>query len=105
MISPNASIVCKTYESFAKDDIPLVFEAFDPSITWNVPGHSLISGDYRGRDEIVAFFKHTVELCGRVFAIEVHHVLSEEDVVVALVTVRRNETVAPLHSRRCMCGA
>ena len=88
MISPSASIVRKVYENFAKGDIPLVIEVFAPSITWHVPGQSPISGDYRGRDEIVGFFKHTLALCGGIFAIEVHHVLSEENVVVALVTVK-----------------
>jgi uncharacterized protein len=53
-----------------------------------VPGHSPISGDYRGHDDVLGFFRHTLELCGGVFAIEVHHVLGENDVVVALVTVR-----------------
>ena len=88
MISPSASIVRKVYENFAKGDIPLVIEVFAPSITWHVPGQSPIAGDYRDRDEIVGFFKHTLALCGGIFAIEVHHVLSEENVVVALVTVK-----------------
>ena len=88
MTSPSASIIRKVYENFAKGDIPLVIEAFAPSITWHVPGQSPISGDYRDRDEIVGFFKHTLALRGGIFAIEVHHVLSEENVVVALVTVK-----------------
>jgi ketosteroid isomerase-like protein len=37
---------------------------------------------------VVGFFKPTLALCGGVFAIEVHHVLAEEDVVVVLVTVK-----------------
>ena len=53
MIPNNASIVRKAYEDFAKGDIPAVLEAFDPSITWHVPGRSPVSGDYNGRDEIV----------------------------------------------------
>jgi uncharacterized protein len=88
MIPNNASIVRKAYEDFAKGDIPAVLEAFDPSITWHVPGRSPISGDYNGRDEIVGLFKHTMELCGGIFAIAVHHVLAEENLVVALVTVK-----------------
>ena len=88
MIPNNASIVRKAYEDFAKGDIPAVLEAFDPSITWHVPGRSQISGDYNGRDEIVGIFKHTMELCGGIFAIAVHHVLAEENLVVALVTVK-----------------
>ncbi len=88
MIGANAAVIRKAYDDFAKGDISAVLEAFDPSITWHVPGHSPLSGDYNGHDEVSGFFKHTMELCGGVFAIEVHHVLAEEDIVVALVTVK-----------------
>ena len=88
MIPSNATIIRKAYDDFAKGDIPAVLEAFDASITWHVPGHSPLSGDYKGHNEVVGFFKHTVELSGGVFAIEVHHVLAEDDVVVAIATVK-----------------
>ncbi|MBV9390015.1 MAG: nuclear transport factor 2 family protein [Chroococcidiopsidaceae cyanobacterium CP_BM_ER_R8_30] len=88
MIPTKATIIRKTYDDFTKGDIPAVLEAFDASITWHVPGHSLLSGDYKGHEEVVGFFKHTMELCGGIFGIEVHHVLAEEDIVVALVTVK-----------------
>ena len=88
MIPTNATIIRKAYDDFAKGDIPAVLEAFDVSITWHVPGHSPLSGDYNGRDEVVGFFKRTMELGGGIFAIEVHYVLAEEDLVVALVTVK-----------------
>jgi len=43
-------------------------------------------------------------LCGGIFAIEVHHVLSEENVVVALVTVKAERN--GLHGIwRSTCGA
>ena len=88
MNATNASVIRKGYDNFANGDIPAVLEAFDTSITWHVPGHSPLSGDYKGHDEVVGFFKHTMELCGGTFAIEVHHVLAEEDIVVVLVTVK-----------------
>jgi ketosteroid isomerase-like protein len=84
----NATIIRKAYDDFARGDIPAVLGAFDASITWHVPGRSPLSGDYRGHDEVVGFFKHTMALCGGIFAIEVHQVLAEEDLVVALVTVK-----------------
>ena len=84
----NATIIRKGYNDFANGDIPAVLEAFDTSITWHVPGHSPLSGDYQGHDEVVGFFKHTLALSGGIFAIEVQHLLAEEDVVVALVTVK-----------------
>ena len=87
MIPTNAAVIHKAYQDFAKGDIPAVLEVFDASITWHVPGHSPLSGDYKGQDEIVGFFRHTMELCGGIFSIDVHQVLAEEDLVVALVTV------------------
>jgi len=88
MIPTNAIIIRKAYDDFAKGDIPAILEAFDASIIWHVPGHSPLSGDYKGHDGVVGFFKNTLALCGGIFAIEVHHVLAEEDLVVALVTVK-----------------
>ena len=88
MIPTNATIIRKTYDDFAKGDIATVLETFHSYIIWHVPGHSPLSGDYRGHGEVGGFFKHTMELCGGIFAIEVHHVLAEEDLVVALVTVK-----------------
>jgi ketosteroid isomerase-like protein len=88
MIPANATTIRQAYADFAKGDIPAVLGAFDASITWHVPGHSPLSGDYKGHDEVLGFFKHTMELCGGIFAIEVHHVLADEDLVIALVTVK-----------------
>jgi ketosteroid isomerase-like protein len=55
VISTNATIIRKAYDDFAKGDIAAVLEAFDASITWHVPGHSPLSGDYKGHDEVVGF--------------------------------------------------
>jgi ketosteroid isomerase-like protein len=88
MTPTNATVIRKAFDDFAKGDIPAVLGAFDASITWHVPGHSPLSGDYRGHDQVVGFFQHTLALCGGIFAIEVHHVLAEADVVVVLTTVK-----------------
>jgi hypothetical protein len=59
----------------------------DPVITWHVPGHGPLSGDFTGHAEVSGFFGRTMDLSGGAFSIDVHHVLAEDDVVVALVTV------------------
>jgi uncharacterized protein len=83
----NAVIIRKAYEDFAQGNIPAVFAVFDPNITWHVPGHGPLSGDYVGHDAIGDFFRRTMELSGGSFSIAVHKVLADDDVVVALVTV------------------
>jgi hypothetical protein len=52
----NSVIIRKAYEDFAQGNIPSVFAAFDAGITWHVPGHSPLSGDYTGHDQIGGFF-------------------------------------------------
>jgi hypothetical protein len=87
MTRSNAMIIRKAYEDFAQGNVPAVFAAFDPSITWHVPGHSPLSGDYTGHDQVRSFFQRTMELSGNVFSIDVHNVLADGDLVVALATV------------------
>jgi ketosteroid isomerase-like protein len=83
----NVAVIRKAYEDFSRGNIPEVFAAFDADITWHIPGHGPLSGDYTGHDQIGGFFQRTMELSGGVFGIDVHNVLADGDVVVALVTV------------------
>ena len=88
MGEPNARIIRKAYDDFAKRDIGAVFAVFDQSLTWHVPGHGPLSGVYTGHDQIGGFFGRTMELSGGTFGIDVHNVLAGDDLVVVLVTVR-----------------
>jgi hypothetical protein len=83
----NSVIVRKAYEDFAQGNMPLVFAVFDADITWHVPGHSPLSGDHTGHDQVGGFFQRTMELSGGAFSIDVHNVLAEDALVVALVKV------------------
>jgi uncharacterized protein len=90
---------------FAKGNVPAVFAVFDAAITWYVPGHGPLSGDYTGHAQVGGFFQRTMELSRGAFGIDVHNVLADGDVVVALVTVKaqRNGVAAavrPWRSRR-----
>jgi len=83
----NAAVIRKAYADFGKGNIPGVFSAFDPAITWHVPGHGPLSDDYTGHDQVGGFFGRTMELSGGIFSIDVHHALAKGDLVVGLVTV------------------
>src|SRR5215831_12367069 len=96
MRESNGTIIRKAYEDFAHGNIPAVFAAFDAAITWHVPGHSPLSGDYIGHDQIGGFFQRTMALSGGAFSIDVHNVLADGDLVVVLATVnaQRNGVAA-----------
>ena len=87
MGTQNAGVIHKAYQDFAKGNIPAVFAALDARIAWHVPGHGPLSGDYSGHEQIGGFFQRTMELSGGAFRIDVHNVLAEDALVVALVTV------------------
>jgi uncharacterized protein len=87
MSESNSAIIRKAYENFGHGNTAAVFAAFDEAITCHVPGHSPLSGDYKGHDEIGAFFGRTMELSGGAFSIDLPNVLEAEDIVVALDTV------------------
>lgn len=87
MSKSNSTTIRRAYENFAQGNIPAVFAAFDEAITRRIPGCSPLSGDYTGHDEIGAVFRRTMELSGGAFSIDVHNVLDDDDLVVALVTV------------------
>jgi len=84
----SGAIIRKAYEDFAKGNVPAVFAVFDPAITWHVPGHGPLSGDYTGHAQVGGFFQRTMELSKGAFGIDVHNVLADGDLVVAVVTVK-----------------
>jgi len=96
MNESNAAIIRKAYEDFAHGNIPAVFAALDANMTWHVPGHSPLSGDYAGHDQIGGFFQRIGELSGGAFSIDVHNVLTDGDLVVVLTTInaQRNGVAA-----------
>src|SRR5207237_6724562 len=67
---PNAAVLRRTYEAFARGDFAVLSECFHEEIVWYVPGNSLISGAHRGRDAVFAFFGRLMELSGGTFKAE-----------------------------------
>jgi len=109
MEEPSAAIIRKAYTDFAQGKISDVFAVFDTHITWHIPGHSPLSGDFTGHDQIGSFFQRTMELSEGAFSIDVHNVLANDDLVIAVVTVhaQRNgvsASFAEVHVWRLAAG-
>jgi uncharacterized protein len=52
-------------------------------VGWHVPGASAIAGEYRGREEVLAYFARRRELVDASFRMTVHRVLVDDEGVVA----------------------
>ena len=86
MAHPNEDLVRKGYAAFQSGDMATLNELLGEEVVWHAPGHNQLSGDFRGRDAVLATFQKTFELSGGSFKLEIHDVLANDAHVVVLVT-------------------
>ncbi len=83
---PNAELVRHGYNAFIAGDMEWMNEHLDDTMVWHEPGNNALSGDYHGREEVLAHFARQVQVAIPEF--DIHDVVANDDHAVALVTVR-----------------
>jgi len=85
MAHPNEDLLRRGYEAFGKGDMATIAGLFADDIVWHAPGNSPLSGDFKGRDSVLALFAKGAELSGGTLKVEVHDILANDEHGVALV--------------------
>ena len=85
MAHPNEDIVRRGFAAFGTGDIATLRELLADDTVWHVGGRSPITGDYKGKDEVLGFFAQLAERTRGTFRVDVHDVLANDHHVVALV--------------------
>jgi ketosteroid isomerase-like protein len=80
---PNAALVRRVFAAFGKD-AKAVSAAFAREIVWRVPGHTVMSGEYRGRRDVVEFLRRTGLETGGTYRSTLHTVFADDDWAVAI---------------------
>jgi ketosteroid isomerase-like protein len=80
---PNAALVRRVFAAFGKD-AKAVSAAFAREIVWRVPGHTVMSGEYRGRRDVVEFLRRTGLETGGTYRSSLHTVFADDDWAVAI---------------------
>jgi uncharacterized protein len=90
---PNAALVRRVFAAFGKDPMA-VSAAFTRDIVWRVPGNTVMSGEYRGRRDVVEFLRRTGLETGGTYRSHLQTVFADDDWAVAIyrATGRRNGT-------------
>jgi ketosteroid isomerase-like protein len=89
MAHPNEDLLREGYAAFGRGDLDaLQNQFFAPDITWHYPGKSPFAGDYHGTGEVAAWLVRTFEVSGGTIRVELNDVVANDDVAVALTTVR-----------------
>jgi ketosteroid isomerase-like protein len=87
MAHPNEDVLRRGYEAFSTGDMATLSELFSDDVVWHAPGHNLLSGDFRGKEEVFASFQKVAELTGGSFKIDIHAVLADDEHAIALTRV------------------
>ena len=95
---PNVGLLSKGYEAFARGDMATLTELISEDVVWHAPGTSQISGDFRGRGAVFAWFGRIAELSGGTFRIEVHDILANDEHAVALTRATASRQGKQLNS-------
>lgn len=80
---PNAALVRRVFAAFGKD-AKAVSAAFTRDIVWRVPGHTVMSGEYRGRRDVVEFLRRTGLETSGTYRSSLHTVFADDDWAVAI---------------------
>jgi uncharacterized protein len=80
---PNAALVRRVFTAFGKDAMA-VSAAFARDIVWRVPGHTVMSGEYRGRRDVVDFLRRTGLETAGTYRSRLHTVFADDDWAVAI---------------------
>ncbi len=84
----NVERVRRGYDAFSRGDLDALRELLSPDITWHAGGNNALTGDYKGVDEVFAFFGRLFEITEGSLAQDVHDVLANDEHAVALTRVR-----------------
>jgi ketosteroid isomerase-like protein len=80
---PNAALVQRVFAAFGKDAMA-VSAALARDVVWRVPGSTVMSGEYRGRRDVVEFLRRTGLETGGTYHSRLHTVFADDDWGVAI---------------------
>jgi ketosteroid isomerase-like protein len=98
MSHPNEELMRKGYDAFKNQDLETIGELFADDIVWHTAGDNLISGDYRGKEEVLGMFMRLHEETGGTFVTEVHDAFGSDEHAVAITRLRAQRNGKTLES-------
>jgi hypothetical protein len=86
---PNAALVRRLFAAFGRNAMA-VSAAFARDIVWRVPGDTVMSGEYHGRRDVMAFLSRTGVETGGTYGSSLHTVFADADWAVAIYRATGN---------------
>jgi ketosteroid isomerase-like protein len=94
------AVVLRFAEAMVSRDVGVIAASFADDVVFHIPGRNTLSGDYRGKREVLTRLFQAWEEAFASLEIDVHDVLSTDDHVVLLADrkARRGDRVCTMRS-------
>jgi ketosteroid isomerase-like protein len=79
----NAELLERAFAAFGRDALALARLLAD-DIVWRVPGDTVMSGEYRGRDEVLQFLRQTRVQSDNTYRTELQYAVADDERAVAV---------------------
>ena len=76
---PNEDLVRRGYEAFARGDMDTMGQLMAPDVVHRAPGNNLLSGEYKGQEEVFGYYGKIGDLTDGTFRAELESVQAEGD--------------------------
>jgi uncharacterized protein len=83
----NAELLERAFGAFGNDALTVARSLAD-DVVWRVPGETVMSGEYRGRDDVLQFLRQTRVLTDDTYRTELRYVVADDDRAVAVYRAR-----------------
>jgi ketosteroid isomerase-like protein len=80
---PNAALTRRVFAAFGRDP-KVISAAMSREVVWRVPGNTMMSGEYRGRREVVEFLRRTGLETDGTYRSSLKEVLANDDWALAI---------------------
>jgi ketosteroid isomerase-like protein len=97
---PNVGTIRDGYALFNKGEMAAASESWSDDILWHAPGNNPLSGDYRGKQEVLGFFGKMQGMGVTSMDLEVHDILANDEHATVMVETRVHRGDAHLDSRQ-----
>ncbi|MEO8638528.1 MAG: nuclear transport factor 2 family protein [Chloroflexota bacterium] len=95
MMHPNVELLRAHLDAMAQGDIPKAMSFYSDDVVFHYPGRNPLSGNHRGKDQVLALMGRVMQLTDGSFRPDVHDILASDDHVAALITVHATRDGTP----------
>jgi ketosteroid isomerase-like protein len=96
---PDITLIRKGYDAFNRADVAALSELLASDVEQHMVGDNLVSGDYKGLDNVLGFYGKLAELTGGTYGVDIESAFTDGRGKVVIVHRQRGErngrTIAP----------